>query len=217
MAALQDMFPLLDWIEAYGVSVVFVVVILESAGVPMPGETALVTAAVYAGTTHRISIVTLIAAAIAAAIIGDNIGYWIGRRYGFNFLLRYGGYVHLTRPRLKMGQYLFLKHGGKIVFFGRFVAFLRTFAALLAGVNLYDWRRFLLFNALGGAGWALVFGLGGYLLGRAVETVTRPLAIAGAIAAIVGFVAGAWFFRRYEKQWTREAEVALPGELSARL
>lgn len=216
MGALADIFPLLDWIAAYGVIVVFVAVMLECAGVPMPGETALVTAAIYAGTTHRISITTLIAAAAAAAIIGDNVGYWVGRRFGFNFLLRYGGYVHLTHPRLKMGQYLFLRHGGKIVFFGRFVAFLRTFAALLAGVNLYDWRRFLMFNALGGVGWALAFGLGGYLLGRSIETFTRPIAIAGVAAAVIGFAAGTLFFRRYEARWTREAELALPGELSER-
>ena len=216
MPSLSEPFPLLDWIAAYGVIVVFIIVMLESAGVPMPGETALVSAAIYAGTTHRMDITTLIAAAAAAAIIGDNIGYWVGRRFGFNFLLRNGHYVHLTHPRLKMGQYLFLRHGGKIVFFGRFIAFLRTFAALLAGVNLYDWRRFLLFNALGGIGWALVFGLGGFLLGRSIETFTRPVAIAGMAAAVTGFVAGSLFFRRYEKQWTREAELALPGELSER-
>ena len=217
MPSLADLFPLLDWIAAYGVIVVFVIVMLESAGVPMPGETALVSAAIYAGTTQRISIATLIAAAAAAAIIGDNIGYWAGRRFGFNFLLRYGHYVHLTRPRLKMGQYLFLRHGGKIVFFGRFVAFLRTFAALLAGVNLYDWRRFLMFNALGGVCWALVFGLGGYLLGRSIETFARPVALAGATAAVIGFVAGTLLFRRYEVQWMQEAERALPGELDERL
>lgn len=217
MHALTELFPLLDWIAAYGVIVVFIVVMLESAGVPMPGETALVTAAIYAGTTHRIDISALIAAAAAAAVIGDNIGYWVGRRFGFSFLLRYGRYVHLTHPRLKMGQYLFLRHGGKIVFFGRFVAFLRTFAALLAGVNLYQWRSFMLFNGLGGVCWALVFGLGGYLLGRSIENFTRPVAIAGIAAAVIGFAAGALFFRRYEKQWMLEAERALPGELGERL
>ena len=217
MSWLTDLFPLHEWIAAYGIIVVFVIVMLESAGVPMPGETALVIAAIYAGSSQRISIFALVAAASAAAIIGDNIGYWVGRRFGFNLLLQYGRYVHLTHARLKMGQYLFLRHGGKIVFFGRFIAFLRTFAALLAGVNLYEWRRFLLFNALGGIIWALLFGLGGYLLGQAIETFTRPVAIAGGLAAVVGFVAGTLFFRRYEAQWTLEAERVLPGELSPRI
>ena len=116
-----------------------------------------------------------------------------------------------------MGQYLFLRHGGKIVFFGRFVAFLRTFAALLAGVNLYDWRNFLVFNALGGIGWATLFGLGGYLVGGAIETVTRPLALAGLVGAVLALVAGGLLFRRFEAQWTADAERALPGPLAERL
>jgi membrane protein DedA with SNARE-associated domain len=216
MPSFPDLLPLHEWIAAYGVVVVFAVVMMESAGVPMPGETALVTAAIYAGTTHRIGIAALLGAAAAAAIVGDNIGYWAGRSFGFNLLLRYGPYVHLTPPRLKMGQYLFLRHGGKIVFFGRFVAVLRTFAALLAGVNLYDWPRFLLFNALGGIVWALTFGLGGYFLGRTIENVTRPLALAGLAGAALALAAGALVFRRYEKRWTEEAERALPGPLAAR-
>ena len=210
------MFPLHEWIAAYGVIIVFAVIMLESAGVPLPGESALVTAAIYAGTTQRMDIYTLVASAAVAAILGDNIGYWVGRRFGFNLLLRYGHYLHLPQARLKMGQYLFLRQGGKIVFFGRFVAFLRTFAAVLAGVNLYEWRRFLLFNALGAIGWAMVFGVGGYLLGRSIETVTRPLAIGGIVAAIIGLVAGLLLFRRYEERWTAEAEIALPGPLAER-
>ncbi|WP_170631321.1 DedA family protein, partial [Acinetobacter baumannii] len=100
-----------------------------------PGETALVTAALYAGTTHRIGILPVIAVAAAAAILGDNIGYLIGRSIGLRLIERYGQYVRLDQARLKIGHYLFLRHGGTIVFFGRFVAFLRAFAALLAGTN----------------------------------------------------------------------------------
>jgi membrane protein DedA with SNARE-associated domain len=206
-----------DWIAAYGIVVVFVVVMMESAGVPMPGETALVSAAIYAGTTHRMNPFTLIAAAAAAAIIGDNIGYFVGRRFGFRLLLAHGHRIGLTQARLKMGQYLFLRHGGKIVFFGRFIAFLRTFAAVLAGVNLYAWRGFLLYNALGGICWALLFGVGGYLFGRAIETATRPLALVGLAGAVVAMAAGSLLFRRFEARWLAEAERALPGPLAERV
>src|SRR5437016_720989 len=134
-------------IQAYGLWVLFLLVMLESAGIPMPGETALVTAALYAGSTHQIDIASVILVAAVAAIIGDNIGYLIGRTVGVHLIARYGRYVRLGEARLKVGQYLFLRHGGKIVFFGRFVAFLRAFAALLAGANNMCWPYFLMMNA----------------------------------------------------------------------
>ncbi len=155
-----------DLIQAYGLWVLFGIVMLESMGLPMPGEMALVTAALYSATTHQVSILSVISVAAVAAIIGDNLGYLIGRTIGLRLIVRYGRYIGLYERRLKVGQYLFLQHGGKIVFFGRFVAFLRTFAALLAGANLMRWSHFLLMNALGGVCWALVFGFGAYLLGE---------------------------------------------------
>lgn len=116
---------------------------------PLPGEATLIAAAVYAGKTHHLNIWGVIAAGAAGAILGDNIGFWVGREIGYRLLLRYGHYVYLTDARIKLGQYLFLRHGGKIVFFGRFVAMLRAFTALLAGANNMSWPRFLLFNAAG--------------------------------------------------------------------
>ena len=118
----------------------------ESMGAPMPGETALVTAALYAGSTHQIGILPVIIVAATAAVAGDNIGYIIGRSIGLRLIVRYGRYIHLNEARLRVGQYLFLRHGGKIVFFGRFVAILRAFAALLAGVNCMRWPHFLIMN-----------------------------------------------------------------------
>ena len=206
MPSLSDVFSLHGLIATYGYYAVFTIVMLESAGVPLPGETALVTAAIYAGTTGRLDITALLATAAAAAIIGDNFGYWVGRRFGFEFLRRHGKYVHLTEARLRLGQYLFFRHGGKIVFFGRFVAFLRTFAAVLAGVNLLPWGRFLFFNAAGGIVWALAFGLGAYILGQAIENVTRPLAVIGVGAALTGALCGALFFRYYERQLQAAAD-----------
>ena len=127
----------------------------------------------------------MIGAAAAGAIIGDNCGYWIGRELGFPLVYRFGHYIRLDEKRLKVGQYLFLRHGGKIVFFGRFVAVLRAFAAFLAGVNRYNWEEFFLFNAAGGIVWATIFGTGGYLLGRAFEHYARPVGIAALIVAVI--------------------------------
>ena len=113
-------------LEKYGYWGVALTIALESMGVPVPGETALVAAALYAGKTQVLNIWVLIAFASAGAILGDNIGYWIGREIGFRLLLRYGSYIGLTESRIKLGEYLFQRHGGKIVFFGRFIALLRS-------------------------------------------------------------------------------------------
>jgi membrane protein DedA with SNARE-associated domain len=204
---------LLPIIENYGYWAIFVIVMLESMGVPMPGETALVTAAIYAGSTHRIDIKFVIGAAAFGAIIGDNIGYMVGRRFGLPLLVRYGHYVHLTQGRLKLGQYLFMRFGGAIVFFGRFVAFLRTFAALLAGVNRYQWQSFLFFNAAGGVVWALIFGVGGYIFGDTIERLSRPAGILALVFAAAGML-GFWvLFHRFEDHWQEAAERAFPGPL----
>jgi membrane protein DedA with SNARE-associated domain len=199
-----------DFISNYGYLAVFIVVGLESAGVPMPGETALVSAAIFAG-QGSLDIKWVIACAAAAAILGDNAGYWVGREFGFPLVLRYGRYIHLDEGRLKLGQYLFQRHGGKIVFFGRFVAMLRAFAALLAGINRLEWPRFFLFNALGAVVWASLFGLGGYFLGHAFEHYARPVGIAALICAIIGAVAASRFISHHEKRLLAEAEAALPG------
>jgi membrane protein DedA with SNARE-associated domain len=203
-----------ELVATHGYWVVAAIVAVESMGVPAPGETALVTAAVYAGTTHRLSIVWVIIAAASGAIVGDNIGYMAGRRFGYRLLLRYGPLLKLTEPRIKLGQFLFARHGGKVVFFGRFVAVLRALAALLAGINCMPWRRFLFFNGAGGVAWAVAFGSAGYLFGEQLERVKGPVAGAGLGLAIVAAVAFAWFVRRHEAALEAEAERALPGKLS---
>jgi membrane protein DedA with SNARE-associated domain len=182
--------------------------------VPLPGETALVSAAVFAG-EGTLNLVAVIATAAAAAIIGDNLGYWVGREFGFPLIYRYGHLVRFDEGRLKVAQYLFLRHGGKIVFFGRFVAILRAFAAFLAGVNKLPWGRFLIFNALGGIVWASLFGLGGYFLGLAFERYARPVGIAALLCAVVGAVVASRFVASHEQSLRAEAEAALPGPLAA--
>ena len=200
-----------DLIQTYGLWVLFTIVLLECMGIPMPGETALVTAALYAGSTHQIGISSVVLVAATAAIIGDNLGYLIGRSIGVRLIVRYGKYVRLNELRLKVGQYLFLLHGGKIVFFGRFVAILRTYAALLAGANRMSWHHFLIMNALGGFCWALLFGVGAYWFGEQIKLMAGALALLTLIAAIGLTIVGILFFRLHEKELEQRAEAAFPG------
>jgi membrane protein DedA with SNARE-associated domain len=186
---------------------------VESIGIPFPGETMLVTAAIYAGSTHRLEIWLVILAAATGAILGDNLGYWIGRLGGFRLLYRYGRYVRLDEGKLKLGHYLFNKHGGKVVFFGRFVAVLRTFAAFLAGVNLMDWPKFLLFNASGGIVWSMVYGLGAFTLGNQINRFSKPVDITLGVLGVMGVLVFLVFLRRNEARLEAEAERAYPGPL----
>jgi membrane protein DedA with SNARE-associated domain len=197
----------------YGYWAVLVLVGLESMGLPLPGETALIAAAVYAGTRHELDIVGVVGAATAGAVIGDNLGYEIGRLAGFPLLVRYGPRIRLDERRLKLGQYLFRRYGGSIVFFGRFVALLRTFAALLAGTNRMPWPRFFFFNAAGAIVWSSIFGFGGYLLGASVHQISGPLGSGLFILALAGAIAAFVFLRRHEQTLLVKAELALPGPL----
>lgn len=185
----------------HGYLAVFCVVMLESAGLPLPGETALVLASAYAGATGHLNIAYVILAAIAGAVIGDNFGYLIGRFVGAQVFERYGGLVGLTEKRLRLGRYLFERHGAKIVFFGRFIALLRVFAAVLAGLNKYAWRSFLVWNAAGGTVWALVMGMGGYFFGDAMDRVSGPLGLIGLALVVCGLIVFWFVMRREEKKW----------------
>jgi membrane protein DedA with SNARE-associated domain len=200
------------YLATYGYVAIFVVVGLESAGIPLPGETILVTGAILAG-QGKLHLWGAIAAAAAGAILGDNCGYWVGREFGFPLVYRFGGAVGLDERRLKLGQYLFLRQGGKIVFFGRFVAFLRTWAAFLAGVNRFNWERFFLFNAAGGVVWASIFGVGGYLLGRAFEIYAKPVGLGVLAVAVIAFLMAGRFVRSHAEQLQQEAERVFPGPL----
>jgi len=200
-------------IETYGYGVIAGIVALEGMGIPVPGETALIVAAIYAQRTHHLTIGLVIAAAAAGAIVGDNTGFFIGRELGYRLVLRFGRYIGLTESRIKLGQYLFRRHGGKVVFVARFVAVLRTLAALLAGLNDMPWRRFVLFNAAGGTLWATVYGTGAYWLGKQIEHLARPVGLALGAVAVILIVIGLRFLRRHEAQLRTEAERALPGPL----
>jgi membrane protein DedA with SNARE-associated domain len=202
-------------LATYGYLAVFVFVGVESIGIPVPGETMLVTAAIYAGTTGRLSIVWVIVASSAGAIVGDNIGYVIGRTGGYRVLKRYGRYIRLEQNRLRLGQYLFHKHGGKVVFFGRFISVLRIFAAFLAGVNHMRWRRFLIFNAAGGIIWSTIYGVAAYLFGQQLVRLSGEVDLALAVIGIVIIIGAIVFLRRNEARLQREADEAMPGPLES--
>jgi membrane protein DedA with SNARE-associated domain len=190
----------------YGYSAIFLIVMIESAGIPMPGETILVSAAVYAGTRHGLDIRFVIAAAAAGAILGDNIGFWAGREFGERLLEKWGHLIGLDARKRMLGRFLFARHGGSIVFFGRFIALLRAFAALLAGANgLAPWR-FLIFNAAGGITWATIFGTGGYLLGEGIHRIAGPAGwVLLALAFAIGFVL--WrYYKKHEESLLANAE-----------
>jgi len=200
-------------VSTHGYWVIALIVGLESMGIPLPGETILVLAAIYAAADPTMNIWLVIAAAAVGSIMGDNLGYWIGKRYAYVLLVRYGRHIGMSAARIKVGQYLFQKHGGKVVFLGRFVALLRILAAFLAGVNRMRWREFLVANAAGAILWAATFGFGGYFFGKLL------FQLHGAVAAVVFTIALAAFFgagyliHRYERRLIEAAEQALPGPL----
>jgi membrane protein DedA with SNARE-associated domain len=189
----------------YGYAVVFVGILLESTGLPLPGESLMIAAAIYAATTHNLDIFALVALAAAGAILGDQIGYLIGRWIGYRLLARWGGKIGLTDERLELGRFLFRKYGGGVVFFGRFVAILRTFAAVLAGANKMPWHTFLLWNSLGGIGWTALYGFGAYYLGDAAKRISGPAGIALAVIGGSALLAAVVIVKRNESRLLEDA------------
>jgi membrane protein DedA with SNARE-associated domain len=166
LAALISLATLQNALDNFGYAAVALFVMIESSGIPFPGETMLLLASFYAAISHQLQIPLVIACAAFGAIIGDNIGYVIGRTGGRTFVVRYGKYVFIKPEHLALAEAYFAKHGNKTVFFGRFIALLRAWAAFLAGVNHMHWRTFLLYNAAGGILWATIYGALGYIAGR---------------------------------------------------
>jgi membrane protein DedA with SNARE-associated domain len=201
---------LIGLIQAHGPWIICVVVALESAGVPLPGETILVAAALLASTTNQVDIAVVVPAAAAGAIIGDGIGYTVGRRFGVPFLRKYGRYIRLDENRLLIGRYLFFRYGSAVVFFGRFIAVLRMFAALLAGANSMPAARFFFFNVTGGICWACLFGFGAYAIGTEIYKISEPLTLVSLGLFIAAGSAFSIIIRRYELVLLRQAERALP-------
>ncbi len=191
------------FVEQYGLIVVFLLIAAESAGVPLPGETALIAASIFASQGHY-SIVAVIGVAALAAIIGDNIGYWLGRELGRNFLQRYAIVKRFSDRIVPRAERFFQKHGGKAVFFARFIAGLRVAGAWIAGFSKMTWWRFFAWNAIGGIVWATLVALIAYYFGHAAADAINQYGLAGAgvVAALaILVVVGLHFWnKRMEKR-----------------
>jgi undecaprenyl-diphosphatase len=186
-----------------GYLILFGLVGAESTGVPVPGETALITAGVLS--RHgEFQIELVIAIAAAAAIVGDNLGYLIGRKGGRALLLKPGPLLHHRKKIIEHGEPFFQRHGPKAVFLGRWFAGLRIAAAWLAGINHMDWKVFLFWNALGGIAWATSVGLAAYLLGPAAEHLFKVFGLAG-VGVFAVIVAGFLLWRRFRSDRATKA------------
>jgi membrane protein DedA with SNARE-associated domain/membrane-associated phospholipid phosphatase len=183
---------ILSLIEHYGYLVVLFGVMLESTGVPLPGETILLAAGVLVQRGH-LDLGDAIAFGILGAVVGDQIGYWVGREGGRPFVLRWGRYLFISPRRLARAEAFFERHGGKAVFLARFFSGLRLFGALVAGISRMRWGTFLIYNALGGAVWATAVVLVGYFLGSSLALVERWLGRATLVLASVVAVAVAFY------------------------
>jgi membrane protein DedA with SNARE-associated domain len=181
-------------VHDYGLVVLFLLIGMESAGIPLPGETALVAAGVLAA-RGDMDIVAVIAVAAIAAIVGDNVGYWAGRLGGRRLLQRWGWLERHASRVLPWSERFFKRHGAKTIFFGRFFAILRVTAAWLAGVSKMHWWRFFFFNAAGGICWAVLIGLVAYYAGRAAADAISRYGLIGGGAIVVLLVVGALVFR----------------------
>jgi len=183
---------LVDLFARYGYAVVFVGVLLENAGLPVPGETALLAGAALSR-SGALFLPWVVATAIVAAILGDNIGFTIGRRGGRALVDRFGPKIGLSPPRVEQFDAFFDRHGAKTVFIARFVTGLRVFGAILAGTSGMPWGRFLVYNGTGAVAWATTFGAVGYFLAYSWETLEEWIGRTGfallAAAALIAIVA----------------------------
>ncbi len=193
LAALISLATLQNALNTIGYPAVALFVMIESSGIPFPGETMLLLASFYAGASHQLQIPIVIACAALGAIVGDNIGYLVGRTGGRAIVVRFGKYVFIKPEHLDRAEVYFANHGNKTVFFGRFIAVLRAWAAFLAGVNHMHWRTFLFYNAAGGILWATTFGTLGYVAGRYLhDNFAQVEQLAGTIGWIgAGLIAAA--------------------------
>jgi membrane-associated protein len=204
-------------IDVAGYPLLFLLVMSESSGVPVPGETALITAAVLAS-QGKLEIAVVIGVAAAGAIIGDNIGYLIGRKGG-RWILERPGLLRQQRLQvLTVGEPFFERHGPKAVFFGRFLLGLRIWASWLAGATRMPWRSFLLWNALGGITWAIAVGVIAYYLGHSAENAIEAFGLYGLAAVLVAIASTLYLHRRHRRRKSprgRAAETAARQPLDA--
>lgn len=199
-----------DLLSSYGYLAIFAIILLESAGVPLPGETTLIAASVYAGSSDVLDIRLIITVAAGAAILGDTVGYCVGRGFARTAILKWGSNIGWDQRRLDLGEFLFLRYGSRIVYLARFVAVLRVFAAVLAGINRFPVWKFSLFNALGGISWATALGFSGYLIGQNLHLFAAPIGWVTLAVALAGLVWMWRYFKRHEARLLDQASYELP-------
>lgn len=191
-------------LTTYGLVLLFLVVAGESMGIPLPGETAIIAAALLAAPPHEhFSIVWVIVVAASAAIVGDNVGYWIGRVGGRRLIERWSITRRYAERVLPPAERFFERHGGKAVFLGRFVSVLRVTAAWLAGITHMHWWKFFLWNAAGGIIWATAVGVVAYELGQAAADAINRYGLYAAGVVVVVLVAG-WVVLHFVKRSIEE-------------
>jgi membrane protein DedA with SNARE-associated domain len=178
---------------------------LESMGIPSPGETALGAAAVLAS-QGKLEIWLVILIGVSSAIVGDNIGYWLGRRYGRSVFMAPGPFLHHRVHAIRYGDGFFKRHGAKAVFLGRWIALVRFATAWLAGINRMRIQRFFFWNAFGGITWGLTYGLVGYFGGKAAAHVLAQAGLVGLAVMVAMFVAFAISVRRRERRMTEGSD-----------
>ncbi|MDP4200533.1 MAG: DedA family protein [Bacteroidota bacterium] len=195
-------------LERYGYIIVFMAIMIESMGVPFPGETMLLIAAAYAASSSELSIFGVIGSAAGGAILGDSLGYWIGREGGRKLIRKYGKFVGLTDDRYQKAQDYLKKHGGKAVFFGRFVSIARTWIAVLVGAHHFNYPQFLVYNVLGGIVWATLYGTIGYVFGTNLPLVEKWVSRAGITLTIIAaaVLVYLWYLRKKRKEAKELAE-----------
>ncbi len=193
------------YLETYGYWIVALIILLENAGLPLPGETTLILAGVLA---HQgtLSFPLVLLAAISGAIVGDNCGYFIGRRYGRDLVLKFGGNFGLSPAKFAKAEEGFLKNSAWAVFFGRFIILLRVLAGPLAGITQMPWPKFFLFNAMGAITWATAIGTASYIFGQQVETFFKDLGIWALVITIV-LVIGFSMTRTFIEERKLEREI----------
>jgi len=200
---LPDLFEVLrNYFHTHGYCTLAVTLLLENAGIPLPGETMLLFASFLASQEHRLNLWLIIVVGTAACTLGDNLGYWIGLRGGRPLLHRYQRFFRISDEQIARGEKLFDRYGPATVFFARFVFGMRVIAGPLAGVLRMHWRRFVLFNFLGASLWVSVISCVGYFFGQHWHRLVRLVGRANLLIFLIAVIVAWFLWRRYRSRGT---------------
>jgi membrane protein DedA with SNARE-associated domain len=197
---------LVGFLHAYGYPALAVLLALECLGLPLPGETLLIGAVLFAVRTRQLDINLIVLAACLGATVGQLGGYLIGYTLGYRLLRQYGARIGLTPSRLMLGRLLFRRHGVKVIVASRFVALLRQLAGLLAGATRMPWPKFMAANAAGSVLWAAGYGYGAEMLGETLKRVAGPVAVGLGVVVVAAVIAGVLFVRHHERRLAARAQ-----------